>query len=157
MIRKNVTVLMMVMYYLAGVSAATWSTEHWHLDVKLSLLVLPLMYLAHLAGNALAGKHKRQACLGCQKEIGLFRRLAHHRFCCDEHEHLYFAEMDELGIERLRNARPAASNGNLTVEIARLAKHHVNAGRREVLPDKPEETLSRRLPSAVATFRPSPA
>jgi len=109
MTRKNMTILMLVSYYLAGAAAAAWATEYRHIDAKLSLLALPLMYLAHLGCNAVARRRgNRPECCECHGDIGLFRRLAQHRFCCDEHEERYLAELDKLGVARLQSAIPTA-------------------------------------------------
>jgi len=157
MIRKNLTILMLVGYYLAGTTVAAWLVEQGHVDAKLSLLVLPLMYLAHLGFNAIAGNRGRtEACRCCHGDIGLFRRLACHRFCSDEHEHRYFAEMDQLGIERLRAARPASPAGS-PVEFAQA---HVNSTNREVQAPIPNDQHQRTLDLMVrpaAAFRPSAA
>lgn len=151
MIRKNMTVLMLVSYYLAGASAAAWVAEHGRFDSRLALLALPMMYLAHLAFNAISRKREggKHACLGCQGEIGLFRRIARHRFCSDDHEHQYFAELDELAIQRLQMARPAAG------------ERHVSAVAHEILipvpADHQEQSLVFMGSSAVAAFGQSPA
>jgi len=50
-------------------------------------------------------------------KIGIFRRLAHHRFCSDEHESTYLAELERIAIERLHNASSAASLVCQHVEI----------------------------------------
>jgi hypothetical protein len=47
---------------------------------------------------------KPGACLVCQRELGFFRKLTKHRFCTDEHEHQYMAELKEVALGRLRNA-----------------------------------------------------
>jgi hypothetical protein len=57
------------------------------------------------------------SCLACLHEIGLFRRLAHHRFCCEQHESTYLAELERIAIERLHSARISASSGCQHVEI----------------------------------------
>jgi hypothetical protein len=43
-------------------------------------------------------------CLVCQRELGFFRKLTKHRFCTDEHEEQYMAELKEVALGRLRNA-----------------------------------------------------
>ncbi len=145
------TILMLVGYYLVGASAAAWVAEHGGFDSRLGLLVLPLMYLAHLAFNAIVRKREggNRACLGCQGEIGLFRRVARHRFCSDEHEHQYFAELDELAIQRLRIARPAS------------AERHEDGVSHEISLPVPagqqEQSLVFMGSSAVAAFGSSPA
>ncbi len=49
-------------------------------------------------------KAKPGKCLVCQAEVGFFRRLAHRRFCCDEHEAQYLAELKDVAVGRLRSA-----------------------------------------------------
>jgi len=44
-------------------------------------------------------------CLACHKELSLFSRLARHRFCSEQHEQAYMAELEELALERLGCAR----------------------------------------------------
>lgn len=43
-------------------------------------------------------------CLACHKKIGLFRRLASKRFCCQEHEETSWAELQKLAVMRLNQA-----------------------------------------------------
>jgi hypothetical protein len=43
-------------------------------------------------------------CLVCQCGLGFFRKLAKNRFCTDEHEQQYMAELKEVALGRLRNA-----------------------------------------------------
>ena len=40
----------------------------------------------------------------CQCELGFFRRLTKNRFCTDQHEEQYMAELKEVALGRLRNA-----------------------------------------------------
>jgi hypothetical protein len=47
---------------------------------------------------------KPGTCLVCQSELGFFRKLAKHRFCTDEHEQQYMAELKEVALGRLQNA-----------------------------------------------------
>jgi hypothetical protein len=49
---------------------------------------------------------KPGACLVCQRELGFFRKLAKHRFCTDEHEQQYMAELKEVALGRLQSAGP---------------------------------------------------
>lgn len=43
-------------------------------------------------------------CLVCQSDLGFFRRLNKNRFCTDEHEQQYMAELKEVALGRLRSA-----------------------------------------------------
>jgi hypothetical protein len=43
-------------------------------------------------------------CLVCQRGLGFFRRLTKQRFCTDEHEKQYLAELKEVALGRLRSA-----------------------------------------------------
>lgn len=43
-------------------------------------------------------------CLVCQCGLGFFRKLTNNRFCTDEHEQQYMAELKEVALGRLRNA-----------------------------------------------------
>jgi hypothetical protein len=152
-----------VAYYIIGAGLAAWlTTGHGHLDWKLSILVLPLMFLAHFCHKAIARRHgsnrpatsSNLACLACMNEIGMFRRLAHHRFCCDEHESTYLAELEAFAIQRLHNARISASQGCQRVEFdnSYVATHEA------VTPMLGhEQTLSLIVHPKVAGFGPSPA
>ena len=109
---------MVVAYYIIGAALAAWlTTGNGHLDWKLSILVLPLIFLVHFCHKAIGGRQGNKACLVCENEIGMFRKLAHDRFCCDEHERLYLAELAELAIQRLHNASLAASIASPRIEI----------------------------------------
>jgi hypothetical protein len=46
----------------------------------------------------------RAKCLACPLAIGLFRRMNKQRFCCDQHEVMYLAELKDMGVARLRTA-----------------------------------------------------
>jgi hypothetical protein len=43
-------------------------------------------------------------CLVCQCDLGFLRRLTKSRFCTDEHEQQYMAELKEVALGRLRTA-----------------------------------------------------
>ena len=43
-------------------------------------------------------------CLTCQKKIGIFRRFRGHTFCSEDHERAYTAQLEELAVQRLREA-----------------------------------------------------
>jgi len=43
-------------------------------------------------------------CLVCECDLGFFRRLSKNRFCTDEHERQYLAELKEVALGRLRSA-----------------------------------------------------
>ena len=92
--------------------------------------------------------------LFCPNDIGLFRRFGRHRFCCDEHEHEYFRELDRLAIERLRNARPAAKlsrkHNEITGECALTFRSRQVSG-------QAEQTLALIVPSAISAVLSSPA
>jgi hypothetical protein len=97
------------------------------------------------------------ACLHCRNEIGMFRRLARHRFCCDEHESTYLAELEELAVRRLRNARIAAPTWSPSVEMAPAENDNSNVGNHEAVAAMlgHEQTLSLIVHPKVAGFRPS--
>ena len=44
------------------------------------------------------------ACLLCQRDLGFFRRMSKNRFCTEEHEQQYMAELKEIALGRLRSA-----------------------------------------------------
>jgi hypothetical protein len=154
--------MMMVTYYVLGAALAPWMTAgNWHLDWKLSLLMLPIMCLAHVCYRAIAGgtTFRKPVCLACQRGIGPFRRLAHNRFCCDTHETTYLAELQRLAVARLHNAI-AAISANPSETILR----------REVNLDGENQEVTRPAPSGqreqshalivrpkFAGFHPSPA
>jgi hypothetical protein len=58
-------------------------------------------------------------CLACQNELGIFRSLAHRRFCCDEHEQRYLAELQKIAAARLRSARLAMTPPSTSLELPR--------------------------------------
>jgi|ERR1700680_3370319 len=152
--------MVVVAYYIVGAALAAWmTTGNGHLDWKLSLLVLPIMYLAHVGYNAFAGGTTSQSlvCVACQSNIGLFRRLAHHRFCCDNHEALYLAELQELALTRLHNAIAATSLDPSQTRLHREA--NVNPEKHEldtlVRPAQPEQTQA--LTVRPKRFKVSPA
>jgi hypothetical protein len=101
----------------------------------------------------------KPACLHCRNEIGVFRGLARHRFCCDEHESTYLAELEELGVRRLRNARITAPPWGPSVEMASVENDNSNVGKHEAVAPMlgHEQTLSLIAHPKVAGFRPSPA
>jgi hypothetical protein len=47
---------------------------------------------------------KPGTCLVCQRDLGFFRKLTKHRFCSDEHEQQYMAELKEVALGRLQSA-----------------------------------------------------
>jgi len=55
-------------------------------------------------------------CLVCQHDLGFFRRLTKNRFCTDQHEEQYMAELKEVALGRLRSAG---------FKLARRDKAHV--------------------------------
>lgn len=115
---------MTIVYYAVGAVVTAWiSTGKSHLDWRTSLLLLPALFLAHFSYKAIAAKNRSDAgnsplrtCLACQKKLSLFRRLDRQRFCCDEHETVYLAELDKLAVERLQSARIAAATAAQTME-----------------------------------------
>jgi hypothetical protein len=134
---------MVVAYYIIGAALAAWmTTGNGHLDWRLSLLVLPTMYLAHVGYNAFAGGTTSQSpvCLGCQSDLGLFRRLAQRRFCSDDHEVMYLAELQKLALTRLH----VASSEELGEPILH-GRAKVNRENHEVAtpvaPAQPEQAL----------------
>src|SRR6266849_10814993 len=47
---------------------------------------------------------KPGTCLVCQCDLGFFRKLTKHRFCIDQHEQQYMAELKEVALGRLQSA-----------------------------------------------------
>jgi hypothetical protein len=41
-------------------------------------------------------------CLVCHSNVGFLRRLIQYRFCSQEHERMYLAELEEVAVMRLR-------------------------------------------------------
>lgn len=159
MIPINRTVLMLMTFYLAGSSAAASIASKAHLDSKLGLLAIPVMFLAQLGWKAIAGKTKRREslapqphCLACQSEIKLFRRLSHKRFCSNEHEATYLAELQQIAVARLASARKTgvASDAEISNWIA---------GNREfVSPARPvDQSLALIVRPKASAFAPAPA
>ena len=46
---------------------------------------------------------KSVECLVCRNEVGLVRRLIQSRFCCQKHEQMYLAELEDVAVMRLRS------------------------------------------------------
>src|ERR1700724_2313590 len=111
---------MIVAYYVLGAAVAAWLTVgNPHLDWSLSLLVLPCMFFVHVSYTVFWAKRNRNNpcfrsnepnCLACHNDIGLVRRFSHRRFCSDEHEQLYLAELEKIALARLESARIDAQN-----------------------------------------------
>jgi hypothetical protein len=113
-------------YYVAGSTVVAWLTARGQLDSRVGLIVLPLMCLAHACCKAVAGKHRgsgsgsrslTQKCMACHNDIGLVRRLTHHRFCSEQHEQMYLVELQKLAVARLRSARLAMVPPETAVEL----------------------------------------
>jgi hypothetical protein len=119
----SMTVLVISTYYLSGGALAVWLMASEHIDPWLSLLMLPLLYLAHLCWKMIAGPSQKLPslkCLVCGNEISAFRRLGNHRFCSNKHEQMYLAELEQLAIERLVSAMgraPALNQGTRTTVV----------------------------------------
>ena len=152
---------MVVAYYIMGAALAAWmTTGNGHLDWRLSLLVLPIMYLAHVCYNAFAGGTSQSlVCLGCKSNLGLFRRLTSHHFCCDQHEAMYLAELQQLALTRLHNAiAPTSvdsSETHLQREVEVNRESHELTTAVALAPSEPTQALM-VLPK-LTKFRPSPA
>ena len=69
-------------------------------------------------------------CLACHKKIGMFRRLAHQRFCCQEHEETFWAELQKLAVIRLHDA---AGNPSLDLDETAVTS--------ELIPSSQEQEL----------------
>jgi hypothetical protein len=110
------------------------------------------MYMAHICYNAIAGGTASQSrvCLACHSDIGLFHRLAHHRFCCDEHEAMYLTELQELAVARLHNAIVAIPSDPSEERKNREVTTPVPPGQRE-------QTQALIVRPKLAGFKPSPA
>ena len=159
---------MVVACYISGAALAAWlATGNGHLDWKMSILVLPLMYLAHLGRKGMAGKRETRrsgtsqyhACLACRTEIGMFRRLKRVRFCCDDHERTYLTELEELAIQRLRNAHIDVPARCSNAEIIDLSDDHSNLIEHQAATPVGghEQALSLILRPKEGGFRRSPA
>jgi hypothetical protein len=153
---------MVVAYYIMGAALAAWmTTGNGHLDWRLSLLVLPIMYLAHVCYNAFAGGTASQSlvCLTCQSNLGLFRRLTNDRFCCNDHEAMYLAQLQELALTRLHNAIAVTSVDSSETALQREVK--VNRENQELLTPVPpaprEPTQALMVLPKLTKFKPSPA
>ena len=149
---------MVVAYYIVGAAFAAWMTSgNGHLDWRLSLLVLPIMYLVHVAYSAFAGGTTSQnlVCLVCQSDIGLLRRLAQRRFCCENHEATYLAELQELALTRLHSAIGASS-----VDPSKTILHrevHVKRENHELEASVPPAQSEQALIVRPKRFKVSPA
>ena len=105
---------MIIAYYVIGATLAAWlSTWNGRSNWALALLMLPVMFLAHYLHGAIAHRGANgeppSKCQACRNRIGLFRRLSHQRFCSEEHERVYLAELQALAIIRLHSAAAAAA------------------------------------------------
>lgn len=124
----------MAAYYIVGAAFAVWLiTGNRHVDWKLPLLVLPTMYLVHVCCAAIAAtRSPNPKCLGCENNIGLIRRIGNHRFCCDEHEQMFFAESQALAVARLK-CEQIGSPVDPRAEMAFHGNSSVNAASRELV------------------------
>ena len=52
----------------------------------------------------LAKTAKPGACLVCRQDVGFFRRLTKNRFCSEQHEQQYMAQLKEVALGRLQTA-----------------------------------------------------
>jgi hypothetical protein len=117
--------------------------------------------LAHVCYNAFAGGTTSQSlvCLTCQSNLGLFRRLTNDRFCRDEHEAMYLAELQQLALTRLHNAVATTSVDSAETPLHCEAK--VNRENHElttaVVPAPCEPTQALMVLPKLTKFRPSPA
>lgn len=149
---------MVVAYYVLGAALAAWmAAGNGHLDWRLSLFVLPIMYLAHVGYNAFAGDTTSQGlvCLTCQTDLGLFRKLARHRFCCDNHEATYLAELQELAIMRLHSSVTVTSEEPSETIVRREVK--VNRENQELVTPTPPPQRELALIVRPKRFKVSPA
>jgi len=129
---------MVVAHHTTGPVLATWLTDGL-LGWRFSILALSLLILARFCYKAIAGRHEsirfgispQLPCAHCGKAIGMFRRLAHHHFCCDDHELAYLDKLDEIAIQRLHNARMAAPSP--AVELVSHGDNNSNVADREVV------------------------
>lgn len=85
--------------------------------------------MIHMKRSSDAAKPK---CLLCDIELGFFRRIAHSRFCSAQHEETYWLQLQDLAIERLRNATTESA---LPVQVDRAGiKKHLDIEQRAPLP-----------------------
>jgi hypothetical protein len=106
---------MVVAYYIFGAALAAGLTlGNRHLDWSLSVLVLPSMFFVHVCYKLFWAKRKGNVshfrshtpyCLACHNDIGRVRRFSRRRFCSNEHEQMYLAELEKIELARLQNAR----------------------------------------------------
>jgi len=108
----KMTVLMVTIYGGCAAAAATRLAQHGLLDSRVVLIALAATCLAHVCWRVIARKLRRNPaprCLACQTGLGLFHRLAHHRFCSEQHEQVYLTELEEIALSRLQGARITVS------------------------------------------------
>ena len=129
-------ILLLTIYGGCGVAAAL--APNGLLDSRLAVMALCLLYTAHMFWRTRARKRRyakdsnpKPKCLACRKELGLFHRLAHHRFCSEQHEHVYLAELEEIALARLQGARIAISL-DARVEDALNRKDQANADNQQL-------------------------
>jgi hypothetical protein len=59
------------------------------------------------------GRRRRGKCLVCAKRLSLVQRLMGRRFCCEQHQEQYLAELRALEFTRLRDAGERGSRASL--------------------------------------------
>ncbi len=122
MTRMKMT-LLMIATYGGGMALAAWGVSHGHTNSELALTMLPVLAVAHLCCRTISRKRPTYAnlpkCLACQNDLTVFRRVARHRFCCQEHEQMYVAELQKIAVARLRSARLAMAPPGNKIELPR--------------------------------------
>lgn len=113
--------LLMIVTYGGGMALAAWKVSHGHPNSELALTLLPLLSVAHLCCRTISQKRpnygRKPNCLACQNDLSIFRRVAHHRFCCQDHERMYMAELQKIAVARLRSARMAMAPPTNRIEL----------------------------------------
>jgi hypothetical protein len=127
---------MITVYGLSGGVISAVVAAKAHPSALFLTLVLPILYLAHLHWTKFQAKSERppsQRCLSCQKDIGWYRRLSNHRFCCEKHESEWLEELEELAIRRLQMARNAVPEFNMPRKPAVHEESYLSGGDLELV------------------------
>jgi len=134
----KMTVLMLTTYIGCAVATVTRMNAHGLVDSRLALIAVSVICGVHVCWKVFAERLRTNPapkCLACQTELGVFHRFAHHRFCSEQHEQVYLAELEEVALARLQGARLAISLDS-RVQNA-LSGSETNAEARELVKFRP--------------------
>src|SRR5690242_12261546 len=88
-------------------------------------------------------------CLHCGAELPVFKRLAGHEFCSEDHRERYHQRYDQLALDRLRDAQPI----DQPKQTAKSGRGPITLG----LAYTPAHTEPSRAPATHASAKEAPA